>query len=169
MGAAGAAGAATGGDAGSLGDVGAGEVTLAAAGCGGVAAGEVGALGAAGVTAEAGAAAGGTSGWVGAGVVTPCSVFFDTLSARPPADDALSPEGGEAIEAAAVMADFSLTQVTRPKRDALWKFPCSRIGDHATPLFSCMAYTFRRHFEPGLGGASFALSNEDQGIFASTT
>ena len=27
----------------------------------------------------------------------------------------------------------AVTQVTRPKREALWKFPCPRMGDHETP------------------------------------
>ena len=28
---------------------------------------------------------------------------------------------------------------TLPKRDALWKLPCPRIGDQPTPLLSCIA------------------------------
>jgi hypothetical protein len=31
------------------------------------------------------------------------------------------------------------TKRTRPKREARWKLPSPRIGDHATPPLSCMA------------------------------
>ncbi len=33
----------------------------------------------------------------------------------------------------------AVVQVIRPKRDALWKLPCPRMGDHATPPLFFMA------------------------------
>src|SRR4029079_15422856 len=72
------------------------------------------------------------------------------------------------VLATASVAAGCNTPSTRPKRLALWKLPCPRIGDQATPLLSFMAYRFMRHLLPVSGGTFLALSNEDQGSLIST-
>jgi hypothetical protein len=74
-----------------------------------------------------------------AGTVDFAPLALPAAAALPAGGAPVAAAMGAALPAAPATGMSALAHTTLPKRDALWKFPWPRIGDHATPELFFMA------------------------------
>src|SRR6185295_3071594 len=72
-------------------------------------------------------------------VAGPMSCSLPMAAGEPGTGAEAATAGAADSEAAGAAAISGVIHVTRPKRDALWKLPCPRIGENATPELFFMA------------------------------